>query len=200
MCTVQSTHIVNIVRWTIPACRTILSPANRGLSGKKGKGHIFIRSAQLAFWAFTLWSAIISALFDWKLNKFGIVAQTRSKHLARYPFPNSLAASVATKATFATFWSWRQSEQKQKFVVCTTRPRYHPPKELLTKIRGHNLEKRHRGGSDNRDWQLFWEEWRWTQRSTDLLASPLITIWQLSDHSDNYLPTLITLTCWHPLW
>ena len=42
MCTVQSTHIVNIVRWTIPACRTILSPANRGLSGKKGKGHIFI--------------------------------------------------------------------------------------------------------------------------------------------------------------
>ena len=34
-CTVQSTHIVNIVRRTIPACRTILSPANRGLSGKK---------------------------------------------------------------------------------------------------------------------------------------------------------------------
>ena len=157
------------------------------LQKKKAKGHIFIWSPQLAFWAFIIWSAIISALIDWKFDKFGIVAQTRSKHLARSVFPNSLAASVATKATFATFWSWRQSEQKQKFVVCKTRPRYHPPKELLTKIRGHNFEKRHRGGSDKRDWQLFWEEWRWTQRSTNLLSSPLITIWQ---PFDNYLTTI----------
>ena len=119
---------------------------------------------------------ISDGLVYWELDRFWIVAQTWSKNLAPCLFPNSLAASVATKATFATFWSWRQSEQKQKFVVCKTRPRYHPPKELLTKIRGHNFEKRHRGGSDNRDWQLFREEWRWTQRSTDLLASPPITL------------------------
>ena len=31
----QNTHNVNIVRWTIPACRTILSPASRGLFAKK---------------------------------------------------------------------------------------------------------------------------------------------------------------------
>ena len=31
----QSTHNVNIVRWTFPACRTILSPASRGLFAKK---------------------------------------------------------------------------------------------------------------------------------------------------------------------
>ena len=40
------------------------------LQKKKAKGHIFIWSPQLAFWAFIIWSAIISALIDWKFDKF----------------------------------------------------------------------------------------------------------------------------------
>ena len=59
-------------------------------------------------------------------------------------------------------------------------------KELLTKIRGHNFEKRYRGGSDNRDWQLFCEEWRCGHKD--------LTCWHhLWWLSDNYLITRITI-------
>ena len=65
MCTVQSTNIVNIVRWTIPACKTILSPANRGLSlsEKKAKDAYSFEATNLHFERLYE-PAITSALFD----------------------------------------------------------------------------------------------------------------------------------------